>query len=228
MMLTIDNLSKTIEKKQILREVCFSLDSGDVLGLSGPNGAGKTTLLKILGQMMKSDRGRLIFGDKDLATALPKTSVAYIPQDLVLYDDLTLQENLTAFGLGLCPDKTQLQGKIQELTSRLSLQDHLTDKISSLSGGMKRRANIACGLLGEPLLILMDEPVVGIDQGKTKDVELLLKYWQDKGAILVLSSHSPEFLRNCCNKLLILDKGSVSYFGAFDLSKLDHQTGESS
>lgn len=224
-MIEIRDLSKRIETKQILEHISFSLKEGDVLGLVGANGAGKSTLIRIIAGILSPDQGQILYGSSSAPTSIPKKSIAYVPQDIVLYEDMTVYENLLLFGRGKT-DLPTLSEQIRKLTDTLSLQPYLKQKVSALSGGLKRRVNIAAAMTGNIKLALLDEPVVGIDIGKTKDVEALIHQLSKQGCLTVLSSHSVDFLKNTCNRLLVLEKGGLFYFGDFDTRYLKNVFGE--
>lgn len=215
-MLQISELSKTISGRKILDNIHFSLEEGDMLALAGANGAGKSTLMKIITGILRQDSGSLTFRGKPLTQILPKTSIAYTSQDIILYEDLSIYENLCLFGRGLCTDKSRFEETLRSLSERLSLTSRLHQRVSSLSGGQKRRVHIAASLFGEPQLLLLDEPIAGIDAGTAKDVEALVLHYRNRGVTGILTSHTADFLAATCNKLLLLEKGTAVYFGDFD------------
>lgn len=219
-MIHVQNLSKKIKNKQILENINFSLDEGDILGLVGANGAGKSTLMRIIAGILSADQGTVEFCISGEKKRLSKTSIAYISQEIVLYEDMSVLENLTLFGSGKT-DTAALSAQIHSLTESLSLEPYLQQKVASLSGGLKRRVHIAAGLTGSVHLALMDEPIVGIDHDKTKDVETLIHRLRTKGCTSILSSHTADFLRNTCNKLLVLHEGHQTYFGPLDVRFFD-------
>lgn len=219
-MIHVQNLSKKIQDKQILKNISFSLDKGDVLGLVGANGAGKSTLMRIIAGILPAKQGTVEYRIADQKILLSKTSIAYISQEIVLYEDMSVLENLTLFGSGKT-DPSSLAEQIRTLSESLSLEAYLHQKVGSLSGGLKRRVHIAAGLTGSIRLALMDEPIVGIDRGKTKDVQELIHDLQAQGCTIVLSSHTSDFLQNTCNKLLMLHEGQQTYFGPLDIRFFD-------
>lgn len=224
-MLQLSNVSKKIGSKSVLKNISFSLPTGKVLGLAGPNGAGKSTLLRLIAGILRPDTGDIHFQNQP-QSALPKTAIAYVPQEIVLYEEMSAYENLLAFGIGLHPNARTLKKKISELTQSLSMEDYIHSKISSLSGGQKRRVHIAVALTGNPLLAILDEPTTGIDAGKIKEIEHLIHALRQRGCTILLSSHSAEFLDHTCSHLLLLNEGKSLFFGDFDLRSLQMEPGE--
>ncbi|MDO4721211.1 MAG: ABC transporter ATP-binding protein [Peptostreptococcaceae bacterium] len=215
-MLQINRITKRIKGKTILEEISFSLQEGDVLALAGANGAGKSTLLKIIAGLLSAESGCVLFHDGCEYRTLPKTSIAYVSQDIILYEEMRVLDNLRIFGGGLCKDKSEFESKLSFFCERLSIRPFLRQPVSSLSGGQKRRVHIAASLFGNPLLLLLDEPIVGVDAETAKDVEVLVRAFQSQGAICILTSHTPDFLSASCNKLLLLESGKALHLGGFD------------
>lgn len=219
-MLQINRITKRITGKTILEEISFSLQEGDVLALAGANGAGKSTLLKIIAGLLSAESGCVLFHDGREYRTLPKTSIAYVSQDIILYEEMTVLDNLRIFGGGLCKDNKEFESKLSSFCDRLSIRPCLRQPVSSLSGGQKRRVHIAASLFGNPLLLLLDEPIVGIDAETAKDIEALVRAFRSQGAICILTSHTPDFLSATCNKLLLLESGKTMHLGSFDSALL--------
>lgn len=203
-MIHVENLSKKLNQKQILNQIDFHLQEGDVLGIIGPNGAGKSTLLSLLGGFMKPDIGHVDIGDH---------RIGYIPQQLALYEDLSVYENLKIFGVGMNLEPNVLDERINKVLVALNLTENKKVKVKKLSGGNQRRVNIGIALMMEPTCLLMDEPVVGVDYQVRSDIENLLKRMSKEGKTLIITSHLKSFISEVSTKILILENGSVVYFG---------------
>ncbi len=203
-MIRVENLSKTLNKRQVLNRIDFHLKEGDVLGIIGPNGAGKSTLLSLLGGLMTPDGGMVDMGGHQIGV---------IPQQLALYEELTVYENLKLFGVGMNMDASVLENKLQQVMVDLNLLVNKDIKVKKISGGNKRRVNIGIALMTSPTCLLMDEPVVGVDYQVRSDIEKLLKQMSDDGKTLIIASHLKSFIREVSTKILILEEGSVAYFG---------------
>lgn len=213
-MIHVENLSKKLNRKQIIKKIDFHLEEGDVLGIIGPNGAGKSTLLSLLGGFMKPDEGSIDIGTH---------RIGYIPQQLALYEELSVYENLNIFGAGLELPPEALKEKIKEVLQNLKLEENSSVKVKKLSGGNQRRVNIGIALMMSPTCLLMDEPVVGVDYKVRSDIESLLKSMSKEGKTLIIASHLKSLISEVCNKILILEEGSVVFFGDVNeeaLSKL--------
>lgn len=216
-MIRVSNICKTIQNKNVLNNVNFNLNHGDVLGIVGPNGAGKSTLISILSTIIKPTSGNISYHlDDKLYDGDIKKIIGYVPQDIALYEELTIKDNLLLFGASISKDKKVVLSKTKSITEALNLTDEFDTRVSKLSGGTKRRVNIAIGLIRDPKFIFMDEPVVGVDYMARRDIESTISEMRNQGKIIVITSHLIEFIENTCNKLLILKKGRQEYFGDFN------------
>ena len=164
-MIELKKIKKNFGEIQALKELSFNVKKGELFGLLGPNGAGKSTTINLLSTFIAPDRGEIILnGISHKNTTLKmKMSIGVIPQEIALYDELSAEENLKFWGdIYQIPDK-ELKNRISEMLKMVGLFNRRKDKIRTFSGGMKRRINIAAGLLHNPDIILMDEPTVGVD-----------------------------------------------------------------
>ncbi|MGF9645696.1 ABC transporter ATP-binding protein [Paenibacillus sp. FSL L8-0502] len=217
--LTIDiqALSKSYGSHQVLNELHFHIDNG-IFGLLGDNGAGKTTLMKILATLLRFDRGEVeIFGyslkkEPDAIRSL----LGYLPQHFDFFPNATILESMNYFAA-----LKGIQGKrhIQEETSQrlieVGLIDQVHKKIKQLSGGMKQRLGIAQAMLGQPKLLIVDEPTVGLDPKERIAFRNLLQNYGE-GRIILLSTHIVPDVSSTCDKLLVLKEGRNLYQGAID------------
>lgn len=211
------HISKSIKNKNILCDVSFDLKDGDVLGIVGPNGAGKSTLISILSTIIKPTSGSVSYYIKDkLYNGDIKKVIGYVPQEIALYDELTIKDNLLLFGTAISSDKALVLERAKSIAKSLGLMNEFQTRVSRLSGGTKRRVNIAIGLIRDPKFIFMDEPVVGVDYMARRDIERIILNMSERGKIIVITSHLLEFIENTCNKLLILKNGKRKYFGDFN------------
>src|SRR5215510_3126926 len=164
-MLTVKNLRKSFGSLVAVNEVSFSLADGQILGLLGPNGAGKTTTVSMMAGLLTPDRGEVLIAGHRLAgdTDPAKRRIGLVPQDLALYDELTARDNLRFFGALYQLNGAALDKGIASALSLVELGDRAGDRVKTFSGGMKRRLNLAAGLLHDPDILLLDEPTVGVD-----------------------------------------------------------------
>ncbi len=192
-------------------QISFKIEKGDFFGLLGPNGAGKTTSISIISSLLKPCSGKCVINGLDSHHHLNKIKhfIGVVPQDIALYDSLTAQENLIYFGSLYGLPIAKLKETIDCLLTELGL-DHVKQKrISTFSGGMKRRINLIAGLLHEPQLLVLDEPMVGIDVQSKNVIRKFLQKLNDEGTTIVYTSHIMEDVQKLCNKLGIIDRGQL-------------------
>ncbi|MCD5414697.1 MAG: ABC transporter ATP-binding protein [Clostridiales bacterium] len=214
-MITVSNLSHKIDRNFILRDIDFELEKSDVLGIVGPNGAGKSTLISILAGIVVPTTGKVTYLDNNRISSKQKRNItSYVPQEIALFDELSIYDNLILFGND--KNTARLKQKVKSVLDQLCLNNEQSKKVSKLSGGMKRRVNIAVSLMKDAKYIFMDEPVVGVEYRIREDVEKMIRRMQREGKTLIISSHQFEFLENVCNKLLYLVDGNQKYFGPYN------------
>ena len=208
--LEIKNLSKSYGETTALANFSLSLGKGEVLGLLGPNGAGKTTLISILSGTLRdftgsaAFKGQDLFGDRRL-----KNLIGIVPQEMAFYEDLGALENLMFWGGLYDIPKKELKRRAQELLAVVELSARAREPIKKFSGGMKRRLNIAIGLVHQPELLLLDEPTVGIDvQAKVNILDIIRSIGQ-QGTSVVFTTHQLSEVEQICSRIAIMDKGTV-------------------
>lgn len=220
--LEIKNLSKSYEDITALKNFSLSLKKGEILGLLGPNGAGKTTLISILSGTVKNFTGSVTFKNKNLFTNRKlKNDLGIVPQDMAFYEDLNALDNLLFWGGLYYIPAAKLKKRAAELLDIVELSERAKEPIKNFSGGMKRRLNIAIGLIHEPDLLLLDEPTVGIDvQAKVKLLEII-KNVGEKGTSIIFTTHQLMEAEDICSRIAILDKGLILAEGTLaDLIKI--------
>jgi ABC-2 type transport system ATP-binding protein len=189
----------------------IEIEEGEIFGLLGPNGAGKTTAISILSTMIRPDRGRVIICGTD-ALKYPyrvKKMIGLVPQDIALYPTLTARENLIFFSRCYGLNSRQLRGRIHECLEFVGLADRTDKQIATYSGGMKRRVNLAAGLLHQPRLLFLDEPTVGIDaQSRNLVLERLLQL-KESGTTMIYTTHYMEEAEHLCSTVAIIDEGRI-------------------
>jgi ABC-2 type transport system ATP-binding protein len=163
--LTCEGLRKTFGERVAVDDVGFQIAPGETYGLLGPNGAGKTTTISMVCGLLTRDAGTVSLAGKplDTKTVDVKALVGFVPQEIAIYPDLTARENLGFFGKLYGLRGRELTARIDELLDTVGLADRAGEKTAGFSGGMKRRLNIALGLLNRPTLLVLDEPTVGVD-----------------------------------------------------------------
>lgn len=212
-MLQCAGLRKTYGERLAVDGVSFSIGAAECYGLLGPNGAGKTTTISMLCGLVPPDAGDVSIDGHAGGTLEAKAAVGYVPQDLALYPDLSAVENLGFFGQLYGLSGSQLQTRIAETLALVGLADRGKDRISTYSGGMKRRANMAAGLLHRPRLLVLDEPTVGVDpQSRNAILETVGRL----GIAVLYTTHYMEEAAKLCDRIGIIDDGHLVAEGTAD------------
>src|SRR5919205_597108 len=211
-MLAIRDLTKTYSSGvQALRGVSFDLSPG-VFGLLGPNGSGKTTLMKILATLLEPDSGTVAMNGADLITRKDHTRrlLGYLPQDFGLYPTLTAWQMLDYLAkLKGVTNKKELHALIDVLLDRVNLSAERTQRLGGFSGGMRQRLGIAQALIGEPQLIIVDEPTAGLDPEERVRFHNLISESASENTVVILSTHIVSDVANLCSSMAIIRKGKI-------------------
>jgi len=190
---------------------------GELFGLLGPNGAGKSTLTKMLSGMINSTSGTIKVGGYNIRDdpMKVKESLGVVPQDIVLYDYMNARENLAFFGRLYGLSGSKLRNRIEELLKFTQLDQKAVKRhISTYSGGMKRRVNIAAALLHEPQVMLLDEPTAGLDPKNKLALWEIIQTLHKEGKTIVLTTHMMDEAEELCNQVAIMDKGKIIALGS--------------
>lgn len=232
MELTINHLSKTYPNGvQALRDVTFSIPTG-MFGLLGPNGAGKSTLMRIIATLLDADSGSVQLGDIDILKQKGETRriLGYLPQEFGVYPKVSAQAMLDHIamlkGVASRGERKELVGA---LLQRVNLYEHRRKAVSSFSGGMRQRFGIAQSLIGNPCLVIVDEPTAGLDPGERNRFYNLLSEIGEN-VIVILSTHIVQDVKELCTNMAIINKGELLYTGAPDdaLESIDGRVWEKS
>lgn len=212
-MIFVQNITKSFDDNVVLDKVSFHIPKGSISGLIGSNGAGKTTLMKILSGLISQEFGSVsIDGDKLNKKSLRniRKKIGYVPQSTALYAELSGYENLSYFGSILGIENDLLYAEIQRVTELVNLQEHIKKRVVNYSGGMQKRLNLAVGLLGNPPILYLDEPTVGVDP-HTRNVisNVLLDLQKQYNTTIIFTSHYLEEVEKICDRLVILSRGHV-------------------
>lgn len=221
MILEIKNLIKRYNDLIAVDNVNLSIQEGEIFGLLGPNGAGKSTTINAIIGLTKIDSGTIKLFGKDLASDEMeiKKHIGIVPQDIAVFEDLTAYENVSFFGqlYGLKGDL--LKSRVKEALEFTGLWDRRKDYPKKYSGGMKRRLNIACAIVHQPKLIIMDEPTVGIDPQSRNHILQTVKKLNELGSTIIYTSHYMEEIEEICTKIVIIDHGKVIAEGTLEKLK---------
>jgi ABC-2 type transport system ATP-binding protein len=210
-MLTITHLHKTFGPTVAVDDVSFGVEKGQLVGLLGPNGAGKTTTVSMIAGLLTPDHGDVLIGGARLSgdTDPKKRKIGIVPQDLALYDELSARRNLKFFGAlyGLSGDA--LEAAIASTLQLVGLADRIDDLVKAYSGGMKRRLNLAAGLLHDPDILLLDEPTVGVDPQSRNAIFENLELLKSRGKALLYTTHYMEEVERLADRIVVVDHGKV-------------------
>ena len=210
-MLEAINLRKCFGTLVAVDEVSLTVERGQTVGLLGPNGAGKTTIVSMLSGLITPDRGEVridgnrLHGDTDPL----KHKIGLVPQDLALYDELSARDNLRFFGALYDLRGAALDAAIAWALQTVGLEDRAQDRVKVFSGGMKRRLNLAAGLLHYPDLLLLDEPTVGVDPQSRNAIFDNLEQLKAQGKALLYTTHYMEEAERLADRIVIIDAGKV-------------------
>ena len=207
--LTVSNATKSFGKVKALDGASFDLREGELLALLGPNGAGKTTLIRAITGRVRLDGGEVRLFDRMVAGGSTPADVGVVPQEVALYPLLTARENLHAFGRLQGLSGRVLTDRVNWVLERTGLADRAAEPIKQFSGGMRRRLNIACGIVHQPRIVLLDEPTVGVDPQSRDRIYDVLADLRSAGVSLLLTTHHLEEAEARCSRTVIIDHGKV-------------------
>ena len=207
--LTVSNATKTFGSVKALDGASFELGEGELLALLGPNGAGKTTLIRGITGRVRLDGGEIRLFDRVLTGGQTPHELGVVPQEVALYPLLSARENLQAFGRLQGLSGGQLAQQVDWVLERTGLADRSTEPIKQFSGGMRRRLNIACGIVHRPRVVLLDEPTVGVDPQSRDRIYDVLADLRSTGVSLLLTTHHLEEAEARCSRTVIIDHGKV-------------------
>jgi len=215
-MLQANDLWKSYGSKAAVAGVSLEVRAGEILGLLGPNGAGKSTTVAMLCGLTPPDRGAVTLDGSPVGDeANPaKRRIGLVPQDIALYEDLPATDNLELFGALYGVEGPLLRERSRAALELVGLADRAKDKPQSFSGGMKRRLNIACALVHDPDVLLLDEPTVGVDPQSRNAIFENLEALRSRGKALLYTTHYMEEAERLCDRVVIVDHGKVAAAGA--------------
>jgi ABC-2 type transport system ATP-binding protein len=218
-MIAVRELTKLYGSFTAVRSLSFDVAPGEVLGLVGPNGAGKTTTLRAISGIIPPSSGSVVVAGHDLRTdpVAAKRALAFIPDEPHLFDYLTVDEHLRfiarLYGVAAAEDR------IPPLLDELELTDKRRALPPELSRGMKQKLAIACGLLHDPSILILDEPLTGLDPGGMRRMRATIAARARAGAAVILSSHLLHLVEELCTKLLVIRRGeNVAYGSIADIT----------
>jgi lipopolysaccharide export system ATP-binding protein len=215
------NLAKSYKSRQVLKDLSLEVASGEVVGLLGPNGAGKTTAFYMIVGLTRCEHGEISLDDRDIGR-LPmhrraQLGLGYLPQEPSVFRRLSVSNNIMAI-LETRPalSEEQRTARLEELLGELHIE-HVGDSLGmSLSGGERRRVEIARALAADPSFILLDEPFAGVDPLSVADIQRIIKHLSDKGIGVLITDHNVRETLGICQRAYIVNQGSVLAAGTAD------------
>lgn len=219
-MIVAGNLFKSYGKTLYLNDVSINVKKGSALAVAGENGAGKTTLLKILATASEPDSGTLFINGVDALAdpARARESIGYVPQGIALMQELSVKDNLYYWM------KTKDEAVYRWALGVIGLEGMEKKKVSKLSGGMKRRLNIGASLVLRPSLLILDEPLAGVDIGNRRKIIENLYELKKHGITIIFTSHYIEEMSMLADELIALKNGSVTYYGSIDFTGTERRS----
>ena len=214
MKLTLNNLNKCYKDKVAVKDISFEVNHGETIGILGPNGAGKTTLFYMIAGLIKCDSGEIRIEDTKIndksISKRTELGLSYLPQESSIFRGLTVQENiLAALQQNPSLNKEKMHLKMVNLLRDFRLDTFSSTKGIKLSGGERRRTEIARALASDPKFILLDEPFAGIDPLAVTDLKKIINELNKKNIGVLISDHNVRDTMNICNRVLILNKGEI-------------------
>ena len=212
-MLDVKDISKSIKGKKIISKVSIEINESDIFGLLGPNGAGKTTTFYIIAGLMNQDEGKIVLSNMDLSN-LPmhkrsKLGIKYLPQEPSIFQNLTVYENLLGLAELSFDNNKDIKNFVSSSIEEFGLSEIRQLKGRQLSGGQRRKVEIARTLAAKPKIILLDEPFAGIDPIAIEDIKRVLKKLSDKGIGILITDHNVRETLEICNQAAIISNGEI-------------------
>lgn len=212
--LNISGLQKQFKKRKVVQGVSLSISSGEIVGLLGPNGAGKTTCFYMIVGLIQQDQGQIVIDDLDLSTfpmhKRAQHGIGYLPQEASIFKSLTVEQNILAIlETRKNLDKQQRLERLDQLLTEFHITHIRKSKGQALSGGERRRVEIARALATDPSFILLDEPFAGVDPISVGDIKLIIEELKSRGIGVLITDHNVRETLDICEKAYIVSEGKV-------------------
>ena len=219
-LLSVKKLSKNIKNRNIIKDINFSINSAEIVGLLGPNGAGKTTTFYSIAGLIQPSDGEIFLNDVNI-TNMPmhlrsRHGISYLPQEASIFQNLSVEDNILGLAQLSMKHDEGLKVKYNKIVEDFNLSNILTQKGRELSGGQRRRVEIARFLVTMPKIILMDEPFAGIDPIAVEDIKNILNKLVSQGISILITDHNVSAALEICSRGLILSEGKILAEGSTD------------
>ena len=215
-MIGVQNLSKRFGELRAVDRISFEVAPGELFGLLGPNGAGKTTTISMVSGLLRPDEGTVTLGEYNLweSPRQAKRLLGLVPQEVALYEEFSARENLFFWGGLYGVARAELKTNVDEILQRVGLAERDREPVSRYSGGMKRRLNLAIGLVHRPKVLLLDEPTVGIDPQARNAILEIIHDIARQGTTILFTTHHLEEAEKLCDRIAIMDHGQILQTGS--------------
>ena len=221
--ITLDNVTKNLAGRQILKNISFVVEQGDIFGYLGPNGAGKTTTIRVILGLFPPNSGKAFILGKNVGCDDAREKVGFVLEADGLYDNMTAYENLGYYCQIYGMPSALKSKRIDEMLELVELSDRAGDKVSSYSKGMRQKLALARSMLHEPDLLIFDEPTAGVDPTGQMEVRQIILNLAQRGKTIFLSSHNLDEVQRICNRIALIAQGEIKLYG--ELEKLRRDMG---
>ncbi len=223
MELKLTNIKKSFEEKEILHGISFSVESGKALGLLGRNGAGKTTTIRIIMDVFRANEGEITL---DGSKFVPKSSqIGYLPEERGLYPKKTVTEQMVYLALLRGKNKKEAQESTKKWLKKLDVYEYASRKLDTLSKGNQQKVQLAATLVGDPEIVILDEPFSGLDPVNAQILKDVIKELIAEGRIVIFSSHQMSYVEEFCEDIVIINHGDIVLSGHLDDIKTEYGKG---
>ncbi len=225
-MIVVKGLSKKFKDVEAVKDISFTVNDGEIVGLLGENGAGKTTTLRMLATMLKPTKGTAFINDYSIIEEPQKVRKEIgilFGGEVGLYDRLTARENIEYFGKLNSMDEKDMKDSINELIDKFQMEEYIDRRVGKFSRGMKQRVAIARSIVHQPTVMLFDEPTTGLDVTAAKIVHDFILQCREEGKSIIFSSHSMQEVERLSDRIIIIHKGSIMDEGTIDYFKKKYE-----
>ncbi|PPA70420.1 ABC transporter ATP-binding protein [Jeotgalibacillus proteolyticus] len=215
----VSNVSKSFDHHLVIKDITFSISSGEICCLLGPSGSGKTTLIRLMIGAIPADAGAIHFNESQNPKMSLLKEIGFMPQNDALYDDLSAEGNLKFFGGLFQMTKSSLEVRIKEALEIVELTEHRKKLVKNFSGGMKKRLSLAAAILHSPKILFLDEPTVGIDPVLRRKIWDQFQVLKQSGTTIIVSTHVMDEVTECDKAALIYDGSLIEFDTVANLLK---------